>query len=92
MERVQAETVAAEALAWLAGDDERLLAFLGQTGAGIDDLRARVSDAEFLGFVLDFLIADEAALTAFAAEAGLAPDAPLRARMALPGGGVPHWT
>lgn len=55
-------------------------------------MRARAGDPEFLGFVLDFLLSDEAALVAFAEESGLSPDRPLRARAALPGGQLPHWT
>jgi hypothetical protein len=55
-------------------------------------VRARAADPEFLGFVLDFLLSDEAALVAFAEEAGIAPDRPLRARAALPGGELPNWT
>lgn len=92
MDRGRAEALAAGALAWLAADDERLMAFLGQTGAGIEDLRLRIADPEFLGFVLDHLLSDEAALMAFCAASAIRPDEPLRARAALPGGGVPEWT
>ena len=62
------------------------------SGVSADELRDRAADPEFLGFVLDFLLSDEAALLAFAHEAGLSPDRPLRARAALPGGELPHWT
>ncbi|MCL5775763.1 DUF3572 domain-containing protein [Limibaculum sp. FT325] len=92
MDRGRAEALAAGALAWLAADEERLMAFLGQTGAGVSDLRARINDPEFLGFVLDHLLSDEVALIAFCAAGGLRPDEPLRARAALPGGAVPEWT
>lgn len=92
MERGQAEAMAARALAWLATDDERLMGFLGQTGAGVDELRRRIADPEFLGFVLDHLLSDEASLVAFCAEDGIRPEEPMRARAALPGGALPNWT
>ena len=88
----RAETLAAEALAWLAGDEERLAAFLGQSGADIDDLRRSADDPEFLAFVLDFLLGDETALVEFCAVQRIPPETPFLARAALPGGAVPNWT
>lgn len=90
--RDAAETLAIEALGWIAAQPDRAGAFLGSTGAGADDLRTRASDPEFLGFVLDFLLADEAALLEFCADHGHAPDRPFRARAGLPGGDLPNWT
>lgn len=87
-----AEALALEALAWLAEDPERIGPFLGAAGASAGELRARAGEAEFLGFVLDFLLADEAALLAFCDAAGRPYEAPMRARAALPGGDLPHWT
>jgi Protein of unknown function (DUF3572) len=87
-----AELVGLQALGWIVGQPELAGSFLAAAGAAPDDLRERAADPEFLGFVLDFLLADEAALLAFAAESGVAPDRPLRARNALPGGALPHWT
>ncbi len=87
-----AERLAIDALAWLAEDEEILLAFLGQAGAGIDDLRARAREPEFLGFVLDHLLAHESLLMSFCEARGLAPETPMRARAALPGGDIPNWT
>ena len=87
-----AETLALQALGWIAGQDELAGAFLGSTGSSAEDLKARASDPEFLGFVLDFLLQDEAALLAFCEDAGSEPDQPFRARAALPGGDLPHWT
>jgi hypothetical protein len=87
-----AADLARDALLWLLGRPDDLGAFMGASGLDLADLRARAGEPEFLGFVLDFLLADEALLGAFAAEAGLPPDAPRRARLALPGGDVPEWT
>ncbi|MEO1422220.1 MAG: DUF3572 domain-containing protein [Pseudomonadota bacterium] len=92
MNRDAAEALSVSVLGWLATDDERLMAFLGASGAGVEDLRIRAQDPDFLGFVLDFLLLDEAALVAFCDREGIAYDTPMRARAALPGGDLPHWT
>lgn len=88
----QAETIAAQALAWLVNQPERLGTLLAASGLAPQDLRHRIREAEFLGFVLDHLLGDEAAVLDFASDTGLPPEAPLRARMALPGAATPHWT
>ncbi len=87
-----AESLALQALGWLAGQDEVFNTFLAQAGSDAAELRARATEPEVLGSVLDFLLSDEALLMRFCAEAGLQPDAPMRARGLLPGGDVPHWT
>ena len=90
--REQAETLGLQALGWLVGQEELADAFLGSTGVSAEELRSRAADPEFLGFVLDFLLADEAALLAFCEQIDIQPDRPFRARAALPGGELPHWT
>ena len=92
MQSEKAIGTAQDALIWLADQPEALAAFLGASGLGPGELRARVADAEFLGFVLDFLLGNEAMLLAFCAETGRAPTAPALARAALPGGNLPNWT
>jgi hypothetical protein len=87
-----AETLALQALAWLVANDDLLPAFLGATGASEADLRARASEADFLGSVLDFLMMYDAWVIAFCDAAGLSYDLPMRARAALPGGAQMHWT
>jgi len=87
-----AETVAVTALGWLAADEDRLARLVAITGAGLDDLKARASDPEFLGFVLDHLLAHEPDLLAFAEAGGMAPETVVAARRALPGGILPEWT
>ena len=87
-----AEIVALEALSWLVANDELLPVFLGSTGAGEADLRHRSKDPEFLGSVLDFLLMDDAWIQAFCTASGHAPEYPMRARAALPGGADLHWT
>ena len=78
---------------WLAGRAGRKVPRLpGGRGTGAAEVWARAADPEMLGSVLDFLLADEAALLQFCAEAGLPPETPMQARAALPGGDVPFWT
>ena len=92
MDAKAAETLAVKALVWMAERDELVSGFLGASGADAGDLRARAADPEFLGFVLDFLLQDEDALLGFCDDEGVKPDAPWRARQALPGGDIPNWT
>ena len=92
MGRDRAEGVAVQALGWIAGREEALGAFLGAAGCAPEDLRIRAAEPEFLGFVLDFLLQDEAALMEFCDDAHLPYEAPMQARAALPGGAQPHWT
>ena len=87
-----AETVALQALAWLAGNDDLLPVFLGSTGASADDLVAGAARPDFLGSVLDFLLMDDAWIIAFCDAQGLAYHVPMQARAALPGGEMMHWT
>ncbi|QIE55912.1 DUF3572 domain-containing protein [Pikeienuella piscinae] len=92
MTRAAAEILALKAFGWIVADDELAGRFLAASGADPAALRERAADAEFLGFVLDFLLADETALLAFCAANGEKPEAPMRARAALPGGDLPNWT
>ena len=87
-----AETLALNALAWLAGNDELMPVFLGATGASEADLRARAAEPEFLGSVLDFLTMDDNWVMQFCDSQGLAYEMPLQARMSLPGGAQVNWT
>lgn len=85
-----AQTVALRALAYVTSDDDRLSAFVGKTGVGANDLKKGAEDPAFLGGILDFLLADEAALLDFCRAADLAPETPIKARAALPGA-APDW-
>lgn len=87
-----AETIALQALAWLAGNEELLPVFMGATGVSESDLRDGLLDPVFQASVLDFLLMDDAWVMAFCDDAGLGYDSLAQARMALPGGGEVHWT
>lgn len=84
--RTSAETLALQALAWIAAEPDRLAGLMATTGLWPDELRTRAADPAFLGGVLDFLLADEAHLIAFCTETDIAPELPARLRQALPGG------
>ncbi|PVA09281.1 DUF3572 domain-containing protein [Pelagivirga sediminicola] len=90
--RESAETLALQCLGWLLANDDLLPVFMGATGAGQDDLRRGASDPAFLGAVLDFVMMNDNWVIEFCAFAGVANDAPMRARHALPGGEQEHWT
>lgn len=88
----QAEDLALQALGWLAEDPELTGRFLDASGLAPGDLRGLAQAPEFLAAVLDFVLAEDAHVLALAARTGLAPEAIQRARAALPGGELPHWT
>lgn len=92
MENSQAETLAAQALAWIAASDDLMGVFMGASGLSAGDVRAQAGEPEFLASVLDFLMMDDAWVMGFCDANGHGYDAPMRARMALPGGDLPNWT
>jgi hypothetical protein len=80
-----ARSLAVRALAFIAADSDRLSRFLNLTGLGPHNLRTAAADPAFLGSVLDYLVANEELLVAFAADAGLKPEAVARAHLVLCG-------
>jgi hypothetical protein len=72
-------------ISYLASDPDRLATFCAQSGLGIDDLRARLGQPSFQGFLLDMLLQDESELIAFATENNMRPEAIMQARSKLPG-------
>jgi hypothetical protein len=79
----QAETVALQALAFLAEDAQRLGSFLASTGLGPEQLRAQAREPLLLSAVLDHLMREESQLLVFAANYGLAPELIGRAHAVL---------
>jgi hypothetical protein len=75
-----AESIAIEALTFLAGNPGRLDRFLALSGLGRDSLRAAAREPGFLAAILDHLASDERLLLAFAARAGHEPSVIARAR------------
>lgn len=92
MQAAQAEATALTCLTWLVGDDDLRGVFMGATGLTEDDLRARLSDPDFLASVLDFLLMDDAWVIRCGDATGLPYTDIGEARMALPGGQQVNWT
>lgn len=92
MTRDGAETLALQALGWLAGQEALFTRFLGDSGATAQDIAAAAGDAAFLGAVLDFLLMEDAWIIDFCDAAGIGYGMPMQARAALPGGQAMHWT
>ena len=86
--REVAEVVAIQALGFVAGDTERLGAFLAESGIGPDTLRKSAADPRFLASVLDFVLRDDATVKAFAKASELHPTNIAAAREVL---GDPKW-
>ena len=70
-----ATTLVPEILGWLAGEEDRLLAFLQATGLGPSDLRRAAGEPGFSAAVLYFVMGDEAGLVACARTIGVKPEA-----------------
>jgi hypothetical protein len=81
-----AESVAIQALSYLAEDTDRLGRFLAITGMDPRRIRAAAAEPDFLAGVLEYVSADEPLLVAFAEHAGLKPQDVEIARAALAGG------
>jgi hypothetical protein len=81
--REVAEIVAVQALSFVAGDPERLGAFLAETGIGPETLRSAAADPHFLASVLDFVLRDDSTVKAFAAASELDPTTVAAARQGL---------
>lgn len=88
----QAEIIAIQALGWLSNQDDLMMTFLGATGSGLDDVRNRAADPEFLASVMDFILMDDTWITDFCDAQSMPYDAIQHIRMALPGGSLPNWT
>jgi hypothetical protein len=81
--RESAESLAVQALAFLAAEPDRLGRFLAETGIAPEAIRTAATSPGFLMGVLDHLLADERLLIAFAEEAEIAPEDIGRARAGL---------
>lgn len=80
-----AETIALQALAFIAGDEDVLNAFIASCGCSLDEVKTSAADPAFLGGVLDFVLQDDRNVLEFCRSAGLEPSDLFRARHALPG-------
>ena len=85
MNRELAESVAIQALSFIAAEPQRLDRFLSLTGLTPDSLRAAANEPNFLLGVLDHVAGDEDLLRSFAEEIGSEPETIPAARDALAG-------
>lgn len=69
----EAEMIGVAGLSYLAADPERIGRFLAVTGLGPENVRAAARDPSFLPALLDYLLANETELVAFAQEMNLDP-------------------
>ena len=74
-----AESLAIQALAFLAEDEVRLGRFLAVTGIGPEEIRSAAREPQFLAGVLEYLAGDEPLLLEFADHTGQSPDEIMRA-------------
>jgi hypothetical protein len=81
--RKLAESLAIQALTFIAADPERLGRFLALTGIGPGDIRNAARAPHFLAGVLDHLAGDEQLLVAFAGDAQIDPNLVAAARTVL---------
>ena len=85
MMRDSAESLAIQALSFLAEDPERLSRFLAFTGIEAQSLRDAAREPNFLLGVLDHLAGDDRLLTEFATRREIAPYVVTAARDLLAG-------
>ena len=85
LDAARAETLALQALAFLAQDAQRIQKFLQLTGVEPGDLPALAPQRGFLLAVLDHFASDDELLVSFAKEIALNPEMIARARIALGG-------
>ncbi|TNE56868.1 MAG: DUF3572 family protein [Alphaproteobacteria bacterium] len=91
MNQEQAQIIALQVLAYVAGEEAEREAFLAQSGLSPDELKASATDSQFLGAVMDFLLSDEARLLACCQSCEWPPELPARARLELPGATAGIW-
>lgn len=88
--RENAESLAIQALAFVAADPELLPRFLAITGIDASDIRRVAREPGFLAGVLQFIAAHEPTLMRFSEETGTPPQAVSAALRALPFGDDNH--
>ena len=68
-----AQTIALQALAYLAAEPEEIGRFLQISGLDVDDLRAKAGEPDLLRAVLDYILADDTRVTGLCQELGVKP-------------------
>ncbi len=91
MNEAEAQSLAIEALAWLAQDKDLLPRFLALTGLEASSIRQAAREPGFLAGVLQFYLGHEPTLMRFCAETGNDPAQLQKAVTLLPGGAEQHF-
>lgn len=86
MSQADAESLAVEALVWLAQDKELMPRFLALTGIEVSSIRSAAQEPGFLAGVLQFYLSHEPTLLRFCEETGRDPATIEKAAFLLPGG------
>lgn len=81
----QAQNIAVKALGYLANEENYMHRFFALTGLDADQLRESAGEPSFLVGVLDFFLADEKSLVAFAEATSVNPEYVGIARQLLAG-------
>lgn len=79
MNKDAAETIALQALGFIASDPDNLQRMMASTGIDANSLKSAASNADLLVGVLDFLLLSDEQTLAFCDHIDLAPDLPGRA-------------
>jgi hypothetical protein len=87
IDRDDAETIALQALAYLADDPQRLTRFLALSGTDAGQLRTQAKAPDFQVAILDYVMSDESLLLTFCQESGIDPMVVAPAHALLNG----HW-
>ena len=77
--------LAVQALGFIAEEPELLSRFLDTSGISVETIRTAAAEPGFLAGVLEYMLADENLLRAFADRAGIDPAEVVRASAALGG-------
>ena len=86
MQKEQAEAIAIRALSYIASEQELLPRFLALSGIEAGQIRQAAREPGFLAGVLQFVLAHEPTLIAFAEASGIPPGDVAAARKELPFG------
>jgi hypothetical protein len=83
--REEAEAFAIHAVAHLASQEDGLERFSALSGIGIDEIKQRLGEPEFLGAVLDYVLYDDKLVIEISEAAEMPPESVQQARRLLPG-------
>ncbi|WP_376871431.1 DUF3572 domain-containing protein [Albirhodobacter sp. R86504] len=92
MQQEDAQLIGVNALGWIASQETVFEAFLMNTGARPEDLRALAGEDGFLTQVLDFVMLQDEWVIEFASASSMAPERVVMARAVLGHGDTRHWT